>query len=72
MLGTGQAEILVGVPQANYSSSYDVSVGAAELYFPSPTNLSQPRVTFQPPSVRSSHMGYGWVWASFPQKEPSI
>lgn len=60
LLDTGQTEILVGVPNANNSSSCNVSVGAAELYFPSPSNLSQPTFTFQPPQVQSSYMGYGW------------
>ncbi|HEV2352507.1 MAG TPA: hypothetical protein VG028_21950 [Terriglobia bacterium] len=60
MLGDGQTELFVGVPNANNSSSCKVSVGAGELYFPSTTSLSQPSFTFQPPSLPVDFNAYGW------------
>ena len=59
MLGTGQADILVGIPNAGNSSSCK-SPGAGELFFPSASNLTQPTFTFQPSALNSEYGGYGW------------
>jgi len=63
MLGTGSAEILVGNPTVNNSGSCNDQVGAAEIYFPSTTNLLQPTYIFQAPTVAT---WYGWGVAIVP------
>jgi hypothetical protein len=63
MLGIGQAGFVVGVPNAANSTACNASVGAAELYLPTTTNLSPPAYTFQPPSVQSR---FGWGVAIVP------
>jgi len=60
MLGTGAGAVVIGAPNVANSNACNVSVGAAELYLPSTTNLSPPAFTFQPPSVQDSYMGFGW------------
>ncbi len=60
MLGIGQGGFVVGVSNAANSTACNVSVGAAELYLPTTTNLSPPVYTFQPPCVEPDYMGFGW------------
>ncbi|HEV2352502.1 MAG TPA: VCBS repeat-containing protein [Terriglobia bacterium] len=59
MLGDGHTELFVGVPNAS-NSACSVSVGAAELFFPSTSNLNQPTFTFQPLTIPDKFNAYGW------------
>lgn len=68
MNGDTWADILVGAPNANASSSCNDSPGAAELYLSS-VSSSGPKWTlipFQAPTMQSDFMGFGWGVAVLP------
>ena len=63
----GGVDTLVGVPNANNSTSCKVNVGAAELYFSNPSNPSQPTLyVFQPPVLDSNTSLFGWGVGTVP------
>lgn len=63
----GGIETLVGVPNANNSTSCNQNVGAAEVYFSNPLTPSQPTLyVFQPPVLDSNTGLYGWGVGAVP------
>lgn len=64
--GDGRADVLVGAPNASYSSNCSPSPGAAFVFRSASGTLPSYSDMFQVPVVESSYMGFGWSMAAAP------
>ena len=65
MNGDGLSDVVVGAPNASTPSSCGTSVGAAQLYLSSGSG-AWTQYIFQPPTVQTDFMGFGFGVAAVP------